>query len=84
MIDPEPQTDESIFHVDITPGIANRLFQLLSSILADGATIPAMYHPIILNLVKPYLKKTSDSDLSEMILKLKDEIIPWILYGDKN
>lgn len=59
--------------------IANRLYQLLSTILKDNSVIPAMYHSIILNLVRPYLQKASDSDLSEMILKLRDEIIPWIL-----
>ncbi len=59
--------------------IANRLYQLLSTILKDNSVIPAMYHSIILNLVRPYLQKASDSELREMILKLKDEIIPWIL-----
>jgi len=59
--------------------IANRLYQLLSTILKDNSVIPAMYHSIILNLVRPYLQKASDSELSEMILKLRDEIIPWIL-----
>ena len=59
--------------------IANRLYQLLSTILKDNSVIPSMYHSIILNLVRPYLQKASDSELSEMILKLRDEIIPWIL-----
>lgn len=62
--------------------IADRLFKLLSAILADGSTVPAMYHPVILNMVKPYLKKTDDSQLRAMIEKLRDEIIPWILDGD--
>lgn len=59
--------------------IANRLYQLLSTILKDNSVIPAMYHSIILNLVRPYLQKASDSELREMVLKLRDEIIPWIL-----
>lgn len=59
--------------------IANRLYQLLSTILKDNSVIPSMYHSIILNLVRPYLQKANDSELSEMILKLRDEVIPWIL-----
>jgi len=69
---------------EVKTGIADRLFRLLKSILEDGTVIPQMYHSIILNLVKPYLKKASDSELKEMILKLRDEIIPWVIYGDKN
>lgn len=59
--------------------IAERLYKLLSTILKDNSVIPAMYHSIILNLVRPYLQKASDSELREMIQKLRDEIIPWIL-----
>lgn len=64
--------------------IANRLYQLLSTILKDGSVIPAMYHPIILNLIRPYLQKASESDLQDMILRLQNDIIPWVLNGDKD
>lgn len=43
-----------------------------------------MYHPIILNLIRPYLQKASESDLKEMILRLQNDIIPWVLNGDQN
>lgn len=56
-----------------------RLFALLNSVLKDGTFIPAMYHPVILNLVKPFLRNTSESDLRDQIVKLRDEIIPFIL-----
>jgi hypothetical protein len=68
----------------ITPGIADRLYKLLTSILEDGTVIPAMYHKVILNLVKPFLLKSSDSDLESLISRLRDELIPWILYGDSH
>lgn len=59
--------------------IAARLYALLNSVLEDGTLIPKMYHPVVMNLVKPFLKNTSESDLREQILKLKNEIIPFIL-----
>lgn len=58
---------------------ASRLYALLNSVLEDGTFIPKMYHPVIMNLVKPFLKNTSESDLREQIIKLRDEIIPFIL-----
>ena len=64
--------------------IANRLYQLLSTILKSGSVIPEMYHQIILNLVRPYLQKASESELSDMILRLQNEIIPWVLNGDQD
>lgn len=64
----------------IKPASLNaRLFALLDSVLKDGSFIPPMYHPVILNLVKPFLQKTPESDLREQIIKLRDEIIPFIL-----
>ena len=74
---PHPLTTPVVYS-----NIANRLYQLLSTILKDSSVIPAMYHGVILNLVRPYLQKASESELSEMILKLRDEIIPWILGED--
>lgn len=64
--------------------IGARLFALLQSILEDGTAIPAMYHPIVESLVKNYLKKADDSQLREVIVKLRDELIPWILDEHKN
>ena len=75
---PHPLTTPVVYS-----NIANRLYQLLSTILKDSSVIPSMYHGVILNLVRPYLQKASESELSEMILKLRDEIIPWIL-NDQN
>lgn len=74
---PRPLTTPVVYS-----NIANRLYQLLSTILKDSSVIPAMYHGVILNLVRPYLQKASELELSEMILKLRDEIIPWILGED--
>ena len=59
--------------------IAERLFSLLQIILRDNKTIPGMYHPIIINMVKPYLRETSESDLRTMILYVRDQVIPFIL-----
>ena len=76
---PHPLTTPVVYS-----NIANRLYQLLSTILKDGSVIPAMYHPIILNLIRPYLQKASESDLQDMILRLQNDIIPWVLNGDKD
>ena len=61
--------------------IASRLYGLLSGFLEEGTMIPAMYHKVILNFVKPYLQKTSESDLRIQIEKIRDEIIPFLLNG---
>lgn len=62
-------------------GIASRLFGLLNGFLAESDLIPGMYRPIILNFVKPYLQKTSESELREQIEKIRDQIIPFLLTG---
>jgi hypothetical protein len=65
----------------IDDGIASRLFGLLSGFMQEGVMIPKMYHPVILNFVKPYLQKTSNAELKEQIEKIRDEIIPFLLTG---
>ncbi len=59
--------------------IAARLYALLNSVLEDGTFIPKMYHPVIMNLIKPFLKNTTESELRDQIIKLRDEIIPFVL-----
>lgn len=76
---PHPLTTPVVYS-----NIANRLYQLLSTILKDSSVIPSMYHPIILNLIRPYLQKASESDLQDMILRLQNDIIPWVLNGDQD
>jgi len=63
-------------------GIASRIYALLQSILEDGTMIPKMYHPVIENLIKSYLKKANDEQLKKVIEKLRDELIPWVLNGN--
>lgn len=62
--------------------IASRLYGLLDGFLKQSELVPSMYHKVILNFVKPYLQKTSDSDLREQIEKIRDEIIPFLLSGE--
>lgn len=62
-------------------GIANRIYGLLAGFLEEGVMIPKMYHPVILNFVKPYLQKTSESELATQLEKIRDEIIPFLLTG---
>lgn len=62
--------------------VATRLYGLLSGFLSESSMIPAMYHKVILNFVKPYLQKTSDSELRVQIEKIRDEIIPFLLNGE--
>jgi hypothetical protein len=66
--------------------IQDRLYTLLKSVLNDGVLIPSMYHPVIMNLVKGFLKRTSPDDLRKQILFLRDNVIPWVLgeNEDKN
>ena len=63
-------------------GIASRIYALLQSILEDGTMIPKMYHPIIDNLIKSYLKRANEAQLKKVIEKLRDELIPWVLDGN--
>lgn len=70
--------------VEAPATIGERLFSLLQTILEDGTAIPAMYHPIIESLVKNYLKKASEKQLREVIEKLRNELIPWILDEHTN
>lgn len=64
-----------------TQTVADRLYGLLVGFLQQGTMIPTMYHGVILNFVKPYLLKTSESELKEQIEKIRDEIIPFLLDG---
>ncbi len=59
--------------------IAERLFILLQKMLNESDSIPSMYHGVVLNLVKPYLKKASESDLKKVVIDIRDNVIPWIL-----
>jgi hypothetical protein len=58
--------------------IQSRLVALLAQML-DESKIAAMYHPVINNMVKGYLSRADDSQVREMLLKIRDEIIPWLL-----
>lgn len=58
--------------------IKSRLLALLKTVLEDSRVNRA-YHPVIMNLVNGFLAKTGDAEIREGILKMRDEIIPWIL-----
>ena len=62
--------------------IAERIYALLGTILEDGTMIPKMYHPIIENLIKTYLKKATEKQLQTVIENLRDKLIPSILTGE--
>ena len=58
---------------------ATRLYVLFEKILKDSSFVPAMYHPIVINVVKGFLKSTDESELLKQIFYLRDEIIPFII-----
>jgi hypothetical protein len=61
------------------PTIAERLFFLLQAMLKESDSIPSMYHGVVVNLVKPYLRKAKEDELRNVIINIRDNVIPWIL-----
>lgn len=67
----------------IKTNIAQRLEALLQTVLTDNNLIPAMYHKVIMNMVKSYLVKADESELVKHIKQLRDDVIPFLL-GEHN
>ena len=64
------------------PGVKTRILSLVDVLLEDSTLIPGAYHGVISNLIKAQLKKTNDAQLLDIILKLENEIIPFIKCGE--
>lgn len=61
-----------------TLSLKEKLTGLVNSLLDDSA-IPAMYRPVIKNLVGSYLKNANDDEVRVLLAQLKDQILPWLL-----
>lgn len=64
------------------PGVKSRILNLVDVLLEDSTLIPRAYQGVISNLIKSQLKKTTDSQLLEILSKLENEIIPFIKNGE--
>jgi hypothetical protein len=65
-----------------TAGLKGRLLALAETLLDDNDTIPAPYRPIVKNLMRNYLKKADPAQVAELLVKVRDEVIPFVLTGD--
>jgi hypothetical protein len=65
-----------------TTTLKDRLFALLDTLLDDNESIPGPYRPVIRNLVKGYLNKAKPEEMHDLIVKMRDEVIPFLLEGD--
>jgi hypothetical protein len=64
------------------PGVKTRILSLVDVLLEDSSLIPKVYQGVISNLIKGQLKKTNDAQLMDVLLKLENEIIPFIKNGE--
>ena len=59
--------------------IIDKLESLFNEILKDSDFIPAMLRPTVTNLVKGYLAKADPTQVREIIKRIDEEILPWLL-----
>ncbi len=55
-----------------------KIIRLMEVLLSDSH-FPAMYKPVINSLITGALAKTDDATIRQYVIKLRDELIPWIL-----
>jgi hypothetical protein len=60
--------------------IKERLGALVEAVL-QSSKFNAAFIPVIKNLIKNFMKDTTDEDLKSGILELRDKYIPWVLTG---
>jgi hypothetical protein len=70
-----------MINTDTAP-IIKRLRALFESLMNESDAIPATFKPVARNLVEGYIKKADPAQIREIILRVRDEIIPWILADD--
>ncbi len=70
--------------VDVVIGqtVRDRVRAFLDALLEHTKFNPA-FRPVIVNLLTGYLKQTSDEELTRGLIAVRDEIIPFLLTGDK-
>jgi hypothetical protein len=61
--------------------VKSRLLALAETLLDDNETIPAVYRPVVKKLMSNYLGKADPAQVSELLTRVRDEIIPFILTG---
>jgi len=62
--------------------IIKRLRALFESLMNESDVIPKAFKPVARNLVEGYIKKADPAQIREIIIRVRDEIIPWILRED--
>jgi hypothetical protein len=76
----EAATSNASAVIETAQPIAARLYGLMTVVLESGS-IPKIYHKIIVELVKGFLKRSNEAELKKSIEELRDKYIPWVLDG---
>ena len=71
---------ETIQHTDIR----KRLRALFESLMSESDIIPAAFKPVARKMIEGYLEKSDPEQVRSIIIRIRDEIIPWILQDDPN
>jgi hypothetical protein len=66
----------------VSTTIKDRLLALAETLLDDNDTIPAPYRPIVKGLMRNYLKKADPEQIEELVTRLRDQVIPFVLTGE--
>jgi len=62
--------------------IIKRLRALFEQLMNEGDVIPAAFKPVAKNLVEGYIRKADPDQIKNIVIRIRDEIIPWILRDD--
>lgn len=59
--------------------IVQKLKHLFKEMMKDSGFIPPMLRPTVENLVNGYLEKADPHQVKEIIKRIDEEILPWLL-----
>jgi hypothetical protein len=62
--------------------LKDRIIALADTLLDDNETIPGPYRPIVKNLMRNYLKKADPEQVEELLIRVRDQVIPFVLTGE--
>jgi len=62
--------------------LKERIIALADTLLDDNDTIPGPYRPIVKNLMRNYLKKADPEQVEELLIRVRDQVIPFVLTGE--
>jgi hypothetical protein len=63
--------------------ILKRMRALFESLMDESELIPKSFKPVARNLVEGYLRKADPETVRAIVIRIRDEIIPWILHEEE-